>query len=419
MGSFAMTCAVSDLPIEDGDKVRYLLLSSNPYVEENIKCYVTGLWFPRTYPIQAVYNDYGSIDKVVQPNLCQGFLDGLKIDMVEKGWGDNSVHDVPTKKDMTFSQMLEAVWEGRISVSGNIREPYISDILDKDCSPKAKEGVPNLANIEALICDNGYSIYDGGSYDNAFMVDEEDYANSGRVRVRTAGYSEKVRDLSKIASAAKKAGYAVMLTKGTGNYADAVDLLIRPLPGTKDYHHASRKDDRELQVGQCMIREDVWQVLVSYSKRYLKKFKEEAAKSWESSIPLPPAPDGLMDELEKSEPGIRAFLDKMRRDHSEYGQLFSKDAIPFTVGLGRAFSEVVKNHENITDEEKEYFIQAAAEMACIQMTLSNIRYMWRPSYSNGPQFGEWDLHAKILKDFHTLANDAYKAKGYDEDGEGI
>lgn len=102
MGSFAATCAISELPIEAGDKVRYLLLSSNPYIEENIKCYSTGLWFPRTYPLQAVYNDYGSIDNVVQPNLCQGFLDGLKLDMIEKGWGDNSVHDVPAKKRYDF-----------------------------------------------------------------------------------------------------------------------------------------------------------------------------------------------------------------------------------------------------------------------------------------------------------------------------
>ena len=76
MGSFATTCAVSELPIEAGDKVRYLLLSSNPYIE-GVKCHTSDLWFPRTYPVQAVYNDYGSIENIVQPNLCQGFLDGL------------------------------------------------------------------------------------------------------------------------------------------------------------------------------------------------------------------------------------------------------------------------------------------------------------------------------------------------------
>lgn len=316
---------------------------------------------------------------------------------------------------MTFSQMLEAVWEGRIKVSGNIREPFISDSLDelKGYAPKDKEGVPTLANIEALICEQGYSIYDGGSYDNAFMVDEEDYSNSGRVRVRTAGYSSKVGDLKKLATAVKKAGYATMVTKGTGPYAEAVDLLIRPMPGTKDYHHVNRSlDDRELYVGQCMIREEVWQVLVNESKRYLKKHREEAAKTWEALIPVP-IPDSL--DLESIEPGFKDFMNKLRREANEFGRMYSKDEIPFTVGLGKAFEVVVKNHENITAEEKEYFIQTAAELACVQITLSNIRGMWKPTHANGPQFGEWGLHARVLKEFQTIADTMHKDRGYNED----
>jgi hypothetical protein len=410
MGSFAATCAVSALPIEAGDKVRYLLLSSNPYVEESIKCYTTGLWFPRTYPIQASYNDYGSIEDVVQPNLCQGFLDGLKLDMVERGWGDNSVHDCAVKKDMAFSEMLEAVWQGRIKVSGNVKRPHISEALSDMLKPKEVEGVPTLANIEALVCEQGYSIYTGGSYKDAFMVDEEGWAGSGRVRVRTAGYSEKMKDLKKMATAAKCHGYSTMITQGTGSYAGGADLLIRPMPGTKDYHYVDRNlDERELYVGQCMIREDVWQVLVKESARYLTLHKKEAAKTWESLLPKPPPPEGLSPTSRISE-----MIARMDRESSEFGRFFAKDEIPFTVGLGRAFDVVVKNHENISAEEKEYFIQAAAETACVQITLANTRYMWRPTHANGPQFGEWKLHAKVLEQFKDIALKESAGKDYED-----
>jgi hypothetical protein len=411
MGSFASTCAVSKLPIEAGDKVRYLLLTQNPYVEESIKCYSTGLWFPRTYPLQAEYNDYGSIENVKHPALQQGFLDGLKIDMIERGWGDNSVHDVAVKKDMNFSEMLEAVWQGRIKVSGNIRNPLMSEVLEGlGKGKKEVEGVPTLSNIEALVCEQGYSIYTGGSYDNAFMVDEEDRASSGRVRIRTAGYSAKLKDLKKLAAAAKKAGFATMLTQGTGSYSDPVDLLIRPMPGTKDYHYRNYNlDDRLLPVTQCIIREDVWQVLVAASGRYKKSHRKEAAKAWKTFSDALVVPEGL-----KGDSRITQLIAKMDRESSEFGRFFAKDEIPFTVGLGTAFDTVAKNHANVSEEEKEYFLDSAAEIACVQITLANSRHMWQSTYANGPQFGEWKLHAKLLKGFEEIALKEGAGRDYED-----
>jgi len=39
----------------------------------------------------------------------------------------------------------------------------------------------------------------------------------------------------------------------------------------------------------------------------------------------------------------------------------------------------------------------AAEFAFIQRVLSTTRHHWEPSYSCGPQFGEWASHVERLK----------------------
>ncbi len=116
MGSFASTCCVSGLPIEAGDDVRYFLLTKNPYDDDNLRCYIHDLFYPRVYPIRAQYNDYGSIENFEKGAAREAFLDGLKLDLVELGWGNNSCHDTSTSKKMTFEHMLEAAWEGRLSV---------------------------------------------------------------------------------------------------------------------------------------------------------------------------------------------------------------------------------------------------------------------------------------------------------------
>jgi hypothetical protein len=38
-----------------------------------------------------------------------------------------------------------------------------------------------------------------------------------------------------------------------------------------------------------------------------------------------------------------------------------------------------------------------AEFAFIQAVLSAVRYWWRPSYSCGPQNGEWEYHQRFLE----------------------
>jgi hypothetical protein len=104
MGSFSYTCTVSNLPIAAGDKVRFMLLTQNPYNER--PCSAHDVWFPRTFPITAFYDDYGSIDNLEHSAQVDLWMEGLNLDLHEVGTGDNPCHDVSTAKGMSFENLL-------------------------------------------------------------------------------------------------------------------------------------------------------------------------------------------------------------------------------------------------------------------------------------------------------------------------
>ena len=123
MGSFAYTCSVSGLPIECGDKVRFMLVSSSPYCKGNeggIICTSTDRWFPRTFPIKAKYNDYGSVDNVEDGIGRDLWMEGFQDDLLSVGQGENPYHDPPTSKDMSFDQLLTALVEDRVRVKSDV-----------------------------------------------------------------------------------------------------------------------------------------------------------------------------------------------------------------------------------------------------------------------------------------------------------
>ena len=62
MGSFDFTCSLSGLGIRAGDPVKYFLLTDNPYEDTQTVCSPHDLYVPRTWPLRAEYNDYGTIE---------------------------------------------------------------------------------------------------------------------------------------------------------------------------------------------------------------------------------------------------------------------------------------------------------------------------------------------------------------------
>src|ERR1700679_1048029 len=98
MGEFSATCAVSGLPIEEGDDVRIFLLTANPFDEG--PCTMDGVWVPRTYPLRAAYDMFGGVTDVEEGPQRDVWLEALKLDVVPKGWGRNTCHDLPVNKTM-------------------------------------------------------------------------------------------------------------------------------------------------------------------------------------------------------------------------------------------------------------------------------------------------------------------------------
>ena len=77
MGSWDNSCNISNLPITSGTPVRVLFLGKkigamDPLTPNALGasynacegCDSTDFWYPRTVPLQAVYYDYGQVDKI-------------------------------------------------------------------------------------------------------------------------------------------------------------------------------------------------------------------------------------------------------------------------------------------------------------------------------------------------------------------
>lgn len=371
MGSFAMTCAVSGLPIEYGNPIRFSLLTENPY-NSSLKCSMHDSWFPRTWPIKATYNDYGSVENYT---MGESWLEGLKVDLKPVGVGENQIHDVATSKNMTFDEMLTALWEGRIRVKRRVDYTSrslskIDKILEKykDVKPSKKvlpPGIPTLRRISNLLSRAGFQVNTGG-WSNGLRVNVLRYGN---VRVRG-----EEKDLVK-AERILCAEYATMLRAGEGSYSHGhTEILVCPKPNTKGFHAVEPESKKRLLVQGMMIREDVWQAICT--------------------LPTPIGPTGPVAFYK----GALSEWDSLTGNQAETNKLayvFSSNEIPFSMGLGNDFFLKSKSLKGPT--EKEEFLLGAAEFAYIRMYLGSIRHMWMPSYSVGPQFGEWKAHTAYLQ----------------------
>lgn len=430
MGSFDYTCAVSGLPIHSGDEVRFLLLSGNPYGENkgSRACTMHDWWFPRTFPIRAVYNEYGSVEKVEEGPARDIWLDALKIDLVSRGWGDNSVHDVPTSPDMTFEELLGAIQEGRILVRQNVGRERTKDSfkmagLKRKAPPK---GVPTRKRVTAVIVKAGLPLFQGWGKEG-YLIDRKGY---GTVRVRWHGEGATWnKDAEALEKVQKLLGeYATIIKAGTGSYANSADLFVHVKPGTKDFHRARKDRNPSLPVSQVMIREDVWQALLgmSFRERWdsrkpstIKSFRASVQKLYKTTL------QHFKEEIERRET-IKALPEEQRKALAPFYDLsdiyletkldrdapgswvVSKNVIPFTVGLSTHWKLFVKRMLEAGDHDPKPFLDSVAEMAYVQQVLMYVRFIWNPSSSRGAQVGEFDKHLTFHKAMAQIAEARFK-----------
>jgi hypothetical protein len=403
MGSFAFTCCVSGLPIEYGDPVRYFLLTQNPYNQaaENC-CYIHDRWVPRTFPLRAKYNDYGSVEKLQEGVQQKLWFEGFDVDLVKRGVGENTCHDVPVRKNMSLEMLLTALWEGRVLVKDlqGVRVKK-GDIPE----PKVQAGIPTTNRISEVIQKAGLKLTDG-NFAEGYKVSLQ---RRGVVRVRYEEFNREtqLKALEKLQTHLGE--YASMITVGEEPYQGDSELIVAPKPAR--YEHFSRRKlvtHRRLAVAQAMIREDVWQALT-----------KRTYDSWKGQYKV----EDFLKSIKEALVTVRQFFEDspdfpphLVIGGNDLSTLTTKDLVPFVVGLGYHF-RIMARKKDVLDEEMEDFLQTAAEFSFIHAHLASVRYMWSPSSSNGPQFGEWDKHADFLGMLKYIADQKWAEQKEEEEAD--
>lgn len=425
MGSFNATCIISNLPIEAGTPVRFLALTASKYHSDGNDhiCYVAGRWQLRCPPLRAQYNDYGSIEHIKKRLCNRVFFESLSRECVEKGVGDNQCHDVQVRRGMTTKQWLEALWEGRVYVTDHRPNP---NWPPKDWKPEEPPpGMPSLTRIEKILKDNHLAVTtDYGA--PGYVIDE---VSRGFIRVRHGRFgSDKHEEaLRQIVPVLDAAGYAAMVTCGTGNYSNHAEVLVAPKPvpkGAKDdqgrdvhfFAHGLATDEigdkhsKPRPVSQAMIREDVWQILLKtgidhwrgvFSFADMQKaantvLDEELAWIAEQKEFNARDPKTLTEaerELWMSKVFRRNMSDDLGRDNVFRSCLYPHEGVS-GFSLREAFKLGLELHES--REELEAFITDMAETAYVQVGYAHLHGQWHPTTNSG-QEGAWKEHRAFLK----------------------
>lgn len=117
MGSFAVRCAVSGLPIEFEDPrtpVRALLLVENPWAKmEPYGITASPPWIPRTFPLRAVCDGSGGIEQVQEGPERDVWLEGLNEDLIERPGDDRCP---ALRAGLSFDDLLINLADGRVFV---------------------------------------------------------------------------------------------------------------------------------------------------------------------------------------------------------------------------------------------------------------------------------------------------------------
>jgi hypothetical protein len=409
-----------------------LLLTQNPFNTNGAEhtCYIHDRWIPRTYPLRAKYNDYGSVEDVQEGLARDIWFEGFQLDLVERGVGDNSCHDVPVRNGMAFEQWLAALWEGRVLVgarrSGKPLSKEVLRELRKGCPPeKVHPGIPTMKRVRKAIQRAGLPLSDGG-FAEGYMVNLQ---RRGFIRVRWGAQENDCERLDALRPILADR-FAIVITVGTGSYGNRAEMLVAPKPlptakNRKEYDKDPEKYDYKvsfgakrlphtaLPVAQAMIREDVWQAILKLkhkdgwrpeTPRGLEGFRKLAREHWVAYagyLNLDPKSEEYFDKR-------LFFRDELRQKNVV--SAFSKNEAGL-LGL-EAHLELMAAH-NPKGKVLDDFLDTVGEMSFVQYILAQTRYQWNPGNGGGPQIGEWLLQEKFAKAIHMIA--AKEAKRHREE----
>lgn len=448
-----LTCTVSGFPISEGDPVRFFLLNKQQFPRYERPSYPTGLWAPRTFPLKAKYEECGSVKEVEEGFARDLWLEGLQLDLVEVGWGDNSLRDVAVLKDLSFDQLLDALRESRVAVRRHVPPFYddrLTDIVmaarkrkealfppkpvdttDAPPLPKTKieKGIPTLRRVIQRLKKSGLPIYQGEANDYAagYLVDK---VQTGMVRVRWKARDEH-SPVTRLKEAKKRLRrYATMITPPSSGYGDEADLIVCPRPGPKNLIMPWGRDwsaydpKKVVKVDYAMIREDVWQELL--------QGKVEAKRS-SNNYTLQDYKCGILEYATKRRERRHAVETKEDISFRDCYDITSSDEEwGHTLHLPGAWI-LSRNREarnGIGPDEHwelleakgpvpESILNVAAEFAFITDKLEEVRYWWRPSFGIGPSHYGWAEQSDFYKRMARLAEKHHQENGGLEYGDDL
>lgn len=407
MGHFSITCAVSGLPISCGTPVKALLVSQNPY-EESRACYTNGRWVPRTHPIDASYNDYGSINYIkASEQEKQLWLEGLKIDLVEQGWGRNTIHDTPTRKEMSFEDLINSLSDGRLQVEREINDIFPENKILKEflnerkpdpVEENLKRQIPTVDNITKILVEHGgFKEFACYGLENSVIVREIEL---GMVSVMAGSFNDKNSSdfFAKVTEVLNKAGFITAVTASSEHNTKRVIVH----PGLEcEVVYGRTKPERPVRVDLALIRRDVWDAILSK--------KVECWWLYDSKQKHLTYPELLKNITEvwnnyRNKKAYADFTEALIQKRSRFN--IFEDRLPYFITQG-CHARIASAMDWKPEEEKA-FLENVAGIYFIDLYMSKTRFYWTPSEIIGPQDPEWKSEVEFLKICKDIASKEYK-----------
>lgn len=375
MGCWSETCVISHLPINAGEKVRYILLQASPFSNCGKDANANTRWYMRDFPIKAEYNDYGSVENVNKEDdfIYQHWLNGLKVDLIEKGVGDNSYHDIAVSSQMSFSDLLEVLVQKRLEVHSRV-------MFRKSNKPSDR-----LNTIKKYLDDLPESKY--------YLLDET-RINEFRIRFDVYEKEKQQTALELIKSKLEENDYAVMFTVGSGHYAKNMELMVRPKPGSE--HRVYDFDPKNsVMVDHAMIREDVWQLLLSIPMPADYGNKNQTISDYKVLELNKASYNELIDA---------SYLIRGLTDNPTNPLACFVGRNPSISGFGpdNSFMQFMKSE--YSEKEVELFLDNLAETAYVNEILFDLRIPLHPLGHHGPQIGEFESHVTYFEKLSNLTS---------------
>lgn len=384
MGCFDYTCAVSALPISDGTPVVALMIQ-----QQNLRVYDGSAWQLRSLPVYGQYNDYGRIDGYEEGILTRTWTESLQHDLIEKGVGDNEIHDVGCRKNMTFADLLRALpYEDQVQVGRRglradtpmtpeeraKRDAYYDDV----------PGVPTFTRIEKALADLTAFVNIGEPRYHEFRIRAAKYTGSQWDGTEDDLYERVVQALSE--------DYATIRTCGSGNYGWDSEVLVRPKPNTRDArgHNVIVREfadwsDTVHNVSFVLVRRDVWD--------YLLSDPAFAPDSYETEF-LTESIEGALRAVFRPSMDDADLVDRIRADieDSDYTR-----HVPLTTAL-RVWAQSFP----YTPEEEAILRKEIVNTLNIRRIVSKLRVSWKPRELVGDQHGDPKMFAKYHRNLAKL-----------------